>query len=138
MTANSQMGGLLLLFTLAPLGHAASQAYIDAVKADYAEFASGNFQPPADLAWTGKTPNASDGTTSLADFGNFVKRQFRGTYILYSRLPESQKYAIWREYLKTGDLGGIRSNIYAARRHKSRFKKPERHRSSITNLPIDF
>lgn len=138
MIQNPKMGGLLLLFSLVPLGHAASQAYIDAVKADYAEFANGSFQPPADLAWTGKALAVSDGAASLADFGNFVKQKFRGTYILYSRLPESQKYAIWQEYLKTGDLGGIRSNIYAARKRKNRLKKPERPRSSITNLPLDF
>ncbi len=130
--------GLLVSLAFTPVSQAASQAYLDAVLADYAEFSSGHFQASNDPAWTGKAPEVSDGTASLADFGEFVKRQFRGTYILYSRLPEEQKRIIWQQYLKTGDLGGIRSNIYAARKHKKRTGKRETHRSSITNLPLDF
>ena len=74
------------------------------------------------------------GTASLADFEEFVKTKFRGTYILFVRLPEWQKNQIWQEYLETGDLGGIRTNIYAARQGKS----PTQKRDSITNLPFDF
>jgi hypothetical protein len=124
-----------LLLALSQAGLAVEQSYLDAVMADYAEFTTGRYQPPGDLAWSGQA-GESDGTLSLADFSAFVKRKFRGTYILFSRLPKSQKNAIWQEYLKTGDLGGIRSNIYAARRGGKLSKK--RTHSTLDNLPLDF
>ena len=124
--------GLLLL---TQTGLAVEQSYLDAVMADYQEFETGEYQPPKDLAWAGQGAE-SDGTLSLEDFSNFVKRKFRGTYILFSRLPESQKNAVWQEYLKTGDLGGIRSNIYAARRGGK--LSGSHRRSTLSNLPLDF
>ena len=108
--------------------------YIAAVRADLEEFNSGKFTLAESNSWNAKASGENDGTASLADFEEFVKTKFRGTYILFVRLPEWQKNQIWQEYLETGDLGGIRTNIYAARQGKS----PSQKRDSITNLPFDF
>ena len=80
------MGGLLILAFVDPL-HAADQNYITAVKADLAEFTTGTFKLSESNAWQrSEQSGESDGTASLADFENFVKRKFRGTYILFTRL----------------------------------------------------
>jgi len=128
--------GLLALALLAGhagISNAASSDYLAAVRADLQEFSSGEFTLPEDNPWLRKAQGASDGTASLADFETFVKSKFRGTYILFARLPEWKKTEIWQEYLSTGDLGGIRTNIYAARR--SGDSRPKR---SLSNLPLDF
>ena len=125
------LGGLLLLGHVGTV-QALDDAYLSAVKADLQEFTTGEFAI-GDNPWGQAASGSADGTASLDDFSNFVKEKFRGTYILYSRLPTWKKTQIWQEYVNTGDLGGIRTNIYAARSNDS---KPQR--SSITNLPLDF
>ena len=124
----------LLVLALPATASADYSDYIAAVSADLEEFSSGKFTLPESNSWNAKASGENDGTASLADFEDFVKTKFRGTYILFVRLPEWQKNQIWQEYLETGDLGGIRTNIYAARQGKSRTQK----RDSITNLPFDF
>jgi len=124
----------LLMVGLPATALADADDYIAAVRADLEEFSSGKFTLPESNSWNAKASGENDGTASLADFEDFVKTKFRGTYILFVRLPEWQKNQIWQEYLETGDLGGIRTNIYAARQGKSRTQK----RDSITNLPFDF
>jgi len=128
------MGGHLIL-TFAGTLHAADTSYIAAVKADLAEFKTGAFTLSESNAWQrSQQASESDGTASLADFETFVKRKFRGTYILFTRLPDWKKNQIWQDYVSTGDLGGIRSNIYAARSKKDTTSQ----RSSLSNLPLDF
>lgn len=109
-------------------------SYLDVVKADVEEFSSGAFVAPGDTAWTGGAEaGADDGTASLASFEDFLKNRFRGTYILFRGLSEAQKIQVWQDYVKTGDLGGIRSNIFAMRRVRGQ----QASRPSISNLPLD-
>ena len=131
-----RLGRLLsaaLLFCIPPAVSAATPDYVDAVTADLNEFSSGKFDTPSSSDWLGSQQGAADGTASMEDFEAFVKSKFRGTYILFVRLSASQKHEIWQDYVATGDLGGIRSNIYAARRNKG-----SKQRSSLNNLPLDF
>ena len=125
----------LLLLAIPAVVPAASSDYLAAVRADLEEFDSGRFKLPENNPWGATASAEEDGTASLADFEEFVKNKFRGTYILYMRLPESQRNEIWQEYVQTGDLGGIRTNIYAARKGK---KSQASKRDSLTNLPLDF
>lgn len=110
-----------------------SQDYVSAIKADLAEFQSGSFAPPSGSSWTGTTAS-DDGTGSLADFEKFVKKKFRGSYILFARLPDWHKNKIWQNYLATGDLGGIRSDIYASKSTR----QANRSNSSLSNLPLNY
>ncbi len=135
-TRLQRLAGGAGMFLLMQAGAAVEQSYLDAVMADYQEFETGKYLPPKNLAWAGYGAE-NDGALSLEDFSNFVKHKFPGTFILFSRLPRPQKKAVWQAYLKTGDLGGIRSNIYAARRGGK--LSGERHRrSTLSNLPLDF
>ncbi len=111
---------------------AANTDYVAAAVADVAEFESGAFKAPAQSAWIGGG-HQNDGTASLAAFEKFLKENLRGTHILYLGLAEAQKVAVWENYVKTGDLGGIRSDIFAFRKVKTR--QPAR--SSINNVPMD-
>lgn len=123
----------LSLYALSCAAAAASSAYIEAVRADVNEFSGMRFALPESNTWQRSAAAENDGTASLDDFEKFVKSKFRGTYILFARLPEWKKTEIWEDYVSTGDLGGIRSNIYAARRSSA--NKPQR---TLSNLPLDF
>lgn len=129
----ASLAGCLALLPFTSMLHASSDNYVDAVRADLDEFNGKTFSLSQDNAWTGMV-GENDGTASLADFETFVKSKFRGTYILFARLPEWKKNEIWQQYVSTGDLGGIRSDIYAARKGRSSAKR----RESLTNLPLDF
>ena len=110
------------------------KSYIEAVKLDLDEFYSGAFRPPEKSAWLPVGAKASaDGAGSLASFSSFVKKRFPGTFILFQRLSQEQQTQVWQEYVKTGNLGGIRSNIYALKQSRG-YRKD---RPSITNLPRD-
>lgn len=131
----SAIAAVCLALAIATPAYSVSAGYMDAVRADFDEFGSGSFQTPQDSDWLGQTEEGETDAGSLAEFDAFVKKKFRGTYILYARLPTWKKTEIWEEYVKTGDLGGIRSNIYAARRAGKKRPAPS---SSISNLPFDF
>ena len=94
-----------------------NQDYLDAVKLDFEEFSTGNFKAPENSAWmpTG-TKASADGTDSLESFSAFLQKRFPGTFILYKKLDDSQQTTVWKDYVNTGDLGGIRSNIFSMRR----------------------
>ena len=62
----------------------------------------------------------ADGTDSLESFSQFLQKRFPGTYILFNKLDEKQKTEVWQDYVNTGDLGGIRSNIFSMRRKSRR------------------
>ena len=90
--------------------------YLAAVAADVNEFSTGSFVAPSNSGWVGGGSRATDdGTASLAAFDAFFKKRFPGTYILFVRLADQDKEAVWKDYVKTGDLARVRSNILAAR-----------------------
>lgn len=94
-----------------------SQEYLDAVKLDFDEFKTGEFKAPVNSTWMPTGTKASvDGTDSLESFSQFLLKKFPGTYILYKKLDDKQKTTVWQDYVQTGDLGGIRSNIFSLRR----------------------
>lgn len=106
--------------------------YVAAVVADVAEFDSGTFSLSDQNGWVGGG-HQNDGTADLAAFEDFLKETLRGTYILYVGLAESSKVEVWENYVNTGDLGGVRSDIFALHEVKT----PQPQRSSINNLPLD-
>jgi hypothetical protein len=114
---------------------ASSADYLAAVQADVAEFSSGEFVPPTDPAWLGAGHGdaVDDGSASLAAFEDFLKRRFRGTHMLFLGLNEAQRTEVWQDYVKTGDLGGIRTNIFAMRSGR----RLQAAGPSISNLPQD-
>ena len=107
----------LSLFIPAIAVAAVEKEYIDAVKMDFEEFSTGSFNPPGSSSWLPNGTNASaDGTDSLESFSKFLIKRYPGTYILFNKLPEVQKLQVLQDYVKTGDLGAIRSNIFSMRR----------------------
>ena len=109
----------LLVPTLA-IG-AVNQEYLDAVKMDYDEFSTKSFTAPENSSWMPTGEKASvDGTDSLESFSQFLQKRFPGTYILFNKLDDKQKTEVWKDYVNTGDLGGIRSNIFSMRRQNRR------------------
>ena len=121
------------------MSSAAAQAlpddYLAAIKADAKEFATGSFVAPQNSAWVGRggSKAADDGTASLAAFQSFLKKRFPGTHILYAKLADGDKSTLWKDYVKTGDLGRLRTNIFAI--HSGRSSRSSR--TAINNLPFD-
>lgn len=95
---------------------AADNGYIEAVKADVAEFTTSEFQPPADSSWTGTIDNQSktrgELLVELEDFSKFLKDKSPGNFIFYTKLPEDYKKRLHQEYLATGNLDQIKNNIF--------------------------
>lgn len=91
--------------------------YLAAVEADVREFSTGSFAAPRNSGWVGGGGSRAtdDGTASLAAFDAFFKKRYPGTYILFVRLADQDKEAVWKDYVKTGDLARVRANILAAR-----------------------
>ena len=117
-TGNVTRGIITLCLFLPSIAFSAvDKDYLDAVKQDFAEFKTGEFKAPENSTWMPTGSKASvDGTDSLESFSNFLLKKFPGTYILYKKLNDHQKTSVWQDYVKTGDLGGIRSNIFSLRR----------------------
>ena len=107
--------------------------YVAAIQADADEFGSGAFAAPPGSSWIagGGTGGVDDGTANLEAFESFLKRRLPGTYILFVRLPEYQKTSVWEDYLKTGDLGSVRSSIFALRSGRTASSRDR----AITNVP---
>jgi hypothetical protein len=128
-----------LLFAAAALCGASATAmpddYVAAVQADVAEFTNGQFSAPADSDWlgAGAAGAADDGSASLASFHDFLKQRFPGTHILFKGLQPAQQTEVWEDYVKTGDLGGIRTNIFAMRSGR----RLQASGPAINNLPQD-
>lgn len=123
----------LLSIAYTTTSFAIPEGYVSAVMADLDEFNSGEFVTPEDKSWVFSAETENDGTASLSDFESFIKTKFRGTYILFARLPDWKKEEIWKKYVSTGDLGGIRSSIFSFRKGKKSRAKP-----ALSNLPLDF
>ncbi|MCU7865252.1 MAG: hypothetical protein KZQ92_14890, partial [Candidatus Thiodiazotropha sp. (ex Lucinoma borealis)] len=91
---------------------AADNGYIEAVKADVAEFTTSEFRPPTDSSWTGTVDNQSKTSgellVELEDFSKFLQDKSPGSYIFYAKLPEDYKKRLHQEYLATGNLDNIK------------------------------
>ena len=100
---------------------AANPDYIEAVKLDINEFETKIFQEQPNSPWLPSGEKARvDGSDSLESFSNFLSKRFPGSFILFSKLEKADQQQVWQNYVKTGDLGGIRSDIYTLRRKYSR------------------
>ncbi len=124
------LGTLILLATfsvLAPTGVlAASESYIQAVKLDIGEFENDIWVEPPDSEWFPKSQKFSAGRSdSVASFSAFVQDRFPGSYLLFNKLDDNSQNKVWQNYNKTGDLGGIRSDIYSLwkQARRNRYKR---------------
>lgn len=116
----------LILITLITLGmattsSAATPEYVEAVKLDVEEFSTKIWKEQPNSSWLPSGEKSSvDGSDTLESFNGFLQKRFPGSYILYKNLaPEDQK-KVWQNYVNTGNLGGIRSDIYSFRRKNRR------------------
>lgn len=118
---------LITLLLVPASGITATKAYIEAVKLDVGEFETKVWVEQPNSTWLPSGNKASvDGSDSLESFSQFLGKRFPGSFILYKKLnPEDQK-TVWQNYVKTGSLGGIRSDIYSLRRKASRANRLRR------------
>ena len=99
---------------------AATPDYVEAVKLDIGEFHTKVWQDQPNSSWLPSGEKASvDGSDTLESFNGFLQKRFPGSYILYKKLNPGDQERVWKNYVNTGNLGGIRSDIYSLRR-KSR------------------
>jgi len=114
-----------ILITLITLGitsisTAATPDYVEAVKLDVEEFQTKVWKEQPNSSWLPSGEKASvDGSDTLESFNGFLKKRFPGSFILYKKLSQPDQERVWKNYVNTGNLGGIRSDIYSFRR-KSR------------------
>lgn len=113
---------LATLITILMAGvQAATPEYIEAVKLDVNEFQTKVWQEQPNSSWLPSGSQTSvDGSETLESFGNYLQRRFPGSYILFMKLEKSDQETVWKNYVNTGNLGGIRSDIYSLRRQSMR------------------
>jgi hypothetical protein len=111
----------MITLGIASTSSAATPDYIEAVKLDVDEFDTKVWTEQPNSSWLPSGTKASvDGSDTLESFNGFLKKRFPGSFILYKKLsPEDQK-KVWKNYVNTGNLGGIRSDIYSFRRKNRR------------------
>lgn len=118
MQKNKTLNTFILLSTfpaLIPTGVlAVSKSYIEAVKLDVSEFETKTWIQQPDSEWFPSSQNFSAGRSdSVEIFKAYLKDRLPGSYLLFNKLDEGDQNQVWRSYNKTGDLGGIRSDIYS-------------------------
>jgi hypothetical protein len=86
--------------------------YIEAVKADVAEFTTNQFQAPADSKWLGGDENEPAQLMSLQGFSDFLQSKSPGSFIFYKKLPSEYRERLHQDYLATGDLDRIKQDIF--------------------------
>jgi len=111
----------LITLGITTISTAATPDYIEAVKLDVEEFSTKVWQDQPNSSWLPSGEKSSvDGSDTLESFNGFLQKRFPGSFILYKKLsPEDQK-KVWKNYVNTGNLGGIRSDIYSFRRKSRR------------------
>lgn len=127
MYNNKIMGTAVLLsaFSLLvpPAVCAVSQSYIEAVKLDIQEFDSKTWQQPSDSEWfPSGQQSGTDRSDSVESFQAFLKTRFPSSYLLFNKLEEGDQKQVWQNYIKTGNLGGIRSDVYSLWKQAKRKK----------------
>ncbi len=125
MYKNKTLNTLILLSTFSLLissgVSAVSKSYIDAVKLDMSEFESKVWRQPPDSEWFPSSQKSSaDRSDSLESFSAFLKKRFPGSHLLYQKLDANDQNQVWQNYTNTGNLGGIRSDIFSLRKQARR------------------
>ncbi len=100
-------GGVLC----AAVAQSATTDYLEAVRAELAEFETGKFTLAPESPWISRADSGA-GIADVEGFTAFLRRELPGTYILFVRLPRPTRVKIFEEYINTGDLGKARSDIY--------------------------
>jgi hypothetical protein len=115
-TVTIHLGLLLTGGLLCVSAEAADPDYIDAIKADVAEFTTHEFQTPPDSSWVGSGSESSQngGTQSmdLNGFSAFLQKKTPGSYIFYEKLSMKYKQKLHGDYLATGDLDRVKADIF--------------------------
>jgi hypothetical protein len=109
------IGALLSLPALA-----LDDAYIDAVKADVAEFTTKEFTPPADSGWLGTEEEEGAQMADLEGFSRFLQQKSPGSFIFYKKLPAEYQKRLHQDYLATGDLERTKDEIFKFTRELKR------------------
>jgi hypothetical protein len=86
--------------------------YIEAIEADVAEFANGEFVPPENSAWLGSDSEDTSQMADLDGFSKFLQNKSPGSFIFYRKLPTEYKEQLHKDYLATGDLDRIKDDIF--------------------------
>ncbi|MEJ2393346.1 MAG: hypothetical protein P8045_06620 [Candidatus Thiodiazotropha sp.] len=108
--------GALLSFSVPAL----DEGYIEAVKADVAEFTTKEFLPPDESSWLGSEKDETAQFADLEGFSGFLKEKSPGSYIFYQKLPTEYKERLHQDYLATGDLDRIKEDIFKFTREVKR------------------
>ncbi len=61
----------------------------------------------------------TEAENSRGSFENRLRRNFKGSYVLYTKLPEDNKQMVYNKYRETGKVADIRSfivKLYAQRK----------------------
>jgi hypothetical protein len=93
---------------------AVSQSYIDAVKLDMQEFETQTWTQSPDSEWfPSREESGADRSDSLESFSAFLEGRFPSSYFLFTKLSKDNQRLVWQNYIDTGNLGGVRSDIYS-------------------------
>jgi len=111
----------LITLGMASTSSAATPDYIEAVKLDVEEFSTKVWKEQPNSSWLPSGEKSSvDGSETLESFNGFLQKRFPGSFILYKKLSPGDQEKVWKNYVNTGNLGGIRSDIYSLRRKNRR------------------
>ena len=100
---------------------AVSKSYIEAVKLDINEFETKTWKQQPDSEWLPSSQKFSAGRSdTLASFSSFLKKRFPSSHLFYKKLDAKDQHQVWRNYSNTGNLGGIRSDIFSLRKKARR------------------
>ena len=110
---------ILLFGFSAKMAVALEKDYLEAAKADVAEFSTGDFSLPPGNSWV-KNDKADKSLSTLKGFSAFLKKRTPGTHIIFTKLHNSQKIQVWEAFVDTGDFKSIRKNIFRMYKAQSR------------------
>ncbi|MES9833975.1 MAG: hypothetical protein ABW139_17190 [Candidatus Thiodiazotropha sp. DIVDIV] len=110
--ASALLLGLLTILLFLNHAYAIDSGYVDAVKADAAEFSTNEFLPPANSMWLGDDENESAQLVDLQGFSEFISSKSPGSYIFYKKLNDKYRKKLHQDYLATGDLDRVKQDIF--------------------------
>jgi hypothetical protein len=104
--------GFLLGYLHSPPAVALDPGYIDAIKADMAEFTSGEFKPPENSTWLESVNSEEAQLADLDGFSQYLQNKSPGSFIFFNKLPTEYKKQLYKDYLATGDLDRVKDDIF--------------------------
>jgi hypothetical protein len=110
--ASPLLFSLLSAFIFPNNSHAIDSGYIDAVKADVAEFSTNDFHPPANSEWLGDSDSELAQIADLKGFSDFIRTKSPGSYIFYKKLSGKYRNKLHQDYMATGDLDRLKQDIF--------------------------